>query len=157
MKSFLFALGFFASIQTAFAADVVRPKYPLSCTAAVIAKEMKVTLKDDIPLPTVKYASEVLLVDFQNAVEPQWGFRPDVILNVYVAAANDIYVLDGAADYAGTDRTIDDVLAHELVHFVQVQYKGTLVPDDFSEYEAVLLQQWYRQKFMEQGEDPCAS
>lgn len=136
-------------------ANTVVPKYTPECIAMAIGKEMKITLNEEIPLPDMNYSSQTNLVDFQNAVEAQVGFRPDMFLNIYVPTENDIYVVDEAAMYKN-GRTIDDVIAHELVHFFQVKYEGSLVPSDYEEEEATFLQTWFRQKFMEQGANPCA-
>src|SRR5262245_54477953 len=43
------------------------------------------------PVPVIHFASQTPLGEFQDAIEPQWGFRPDVITNAYAVAANGIY------------------------------------------------------------------
>src|SRR5215218_9134151 len=60
----------------------------------VVADDMHVALRPDIPMPQVHLESTTQLRRFQDAIEPQWGFRPDVFSNAYVASRNEIYLID---------------------------------------------------------------
>ncbi len=81
------------------------------------------TLRPEIPVPAIFVASTTPLAQFQDAIEAQWRFRPDVVLNTYAIARNEIYLYDGAAYFAQRNRTLDDSLAHEFVHYLQAQYR----------------------------------
>lgn len=99
------------------------------------------------PMPEVRFASTTSLVEFQDAIEPQWGFRPSKITNAYVVTKNVIYLMDDAAYYAQHGRCIDDSLAHELTHYVQVKYQGWALDgaDDSIELDAIGVQTSFRE------------
>ena len=105
-----------------------------------VADEMRVTLRPDIPVPQVHLESTTELRRFQDAIEAQWGFRPEAFSNAYVANRNEIYLLDDADYYARLKRTPDDSLAHELVHYIQVRYLGADLEDPSCETEAIAIQ-----------------
>ena len=117
-------------------------------TLAKVLELMKLK-PQQIPLPEVRFASLVSLADFQNDVEPQWGFRPDQVTNVYIAAGNRIYLLDEESFYLEKDRCMDDSLAHELVHFIQVKYLKIPIEqfDDSMEWQAIEVQSQFRDLF----------
>ena len=91
---------------------------------AAVAGEMGMTLRRDVKLPAILMSSETPLKRFQDAVERQWSIRPEQILNAYAVSTNEIYLLDEPGYYVRLRRSIDDSLAHEYVHFIQVRYKG---------------------------------
>jgi hypothetical protein len=97
-------------------------------------------------LPEIRFASQSRLKDFQDDVESQWGFRPEVMTNAYVAHLNRIYLLDSSNFYQKYDRCLDDSMAHELVHFVQVRYMKIPIEqfDDSMEWQAVDVQNEFR-------------
>lgn len=97
--------------------------------------------------PQVLFASQVTLKQFQDDVEPQWGIRPDAITNVYVVDQNKIYLMDDAEYYDKTGRCMDDSLAHELTHFVQVVYEKWDISDDSTEWDAIDVQTWFRETY----------
>lgn len=134
--------------KTAKKIGTARPRYSRECIVRAVAWKKKVTLREDIPLPSVRYGSETPAEEFNDAVEPQWGMRPDIVLNVYVFRFNRIYLLDDAAYYMKMGRFIDDSLAHELVHFLQVKYKDVTEMGDAEEWEAVDIQTWFRGTYM---------
>lgn len=141
--------------MNASASDVVELKYPLACTLEVIAEHMGIALGSE-PLPEIRVASQTTLSEFQDDVEPQWGIRPEVVVNVYVVSANRIYLLDDASYYGKYGRTIDDSLAHELVHYLQVRYqKMDRLDGEAAEYTAVMEQNWFRENYMAKGVSPC--
>ena len=132
-----------------FAAATQPLQYSLEFILQQVLTKSGKTLDANIPLPELKLASQTQLSDFQKDVKDQWGFAPDVVTNVYVAAANRIYLLDDSEYYKKTNRCIDDSLAHELLHYVQVHYKKIPVEqfDDSMEWEAVEVQTWFRENF----------
>lgn len=97
--------------------------------------------------PKILFASKVSLKEFQDDVESQWNFRPDVITNVYVLNKNKIYLMDDAAYYEKTGRCMDDSLAHELTHYVQVVYLQWDIADESLEWDAVDVQTWFRETY----------
>lgn len=150
----LFMLAF---VQFAFAYEAVRSKYSAECLLEAVAEKMYAKLDPSIPLPAVFYGSDVSLKQFQDAVEPQWGLRPEAVLNVYVFSKNEIYLHDDASYYKKFDRFIDDSLAHELAHYVQIKYKGFTAElmDDSAEWQAIEVQTWVRETYLEKGLSPC--
>lgn len=100
-----------------------------------------------IALPKIYFASQIPLKQFQDAVEPQWGMRPDVVSNVFVFAKNEIYLSDDKKYYDKLGRYLDDSLAHELTHYYQYFYQHYDLNDDFLELDAVEVQNWFREKF----------
>jgi hypothetical protein len=112
-----------------------------------VAAKMRITLKDDVPLPKLYYASVVQLGQFLVAVKTQGNIETDKVLNVYIVRNNEIYLNDSAEYYGMYGRTLDDSLAHEFVHYLQVKYHGykTDDMDDSAEEQAVAIQLWFRE------------
>jgi hypothetical protein len=139
------------------ALDVARPLHPVECVFSAVLKEKNLPLRADIPLPAIFFASDIPLKQFQDAVEKQWNMRPHLVLNAYVLDLNQIYLLDEAEYYRKSARFIDDSLAHELVHFVQVKYQGyRFEGDDMSlEMEAIAIQTSIRENYLAKGLAPC--
>lgn len=104
------------------------------------------------PFPEIRFASRMTLAEFQDAMEPQWGIRPNAITNAYAVARNTIYLMDDANYYTSHRRCIDDSLAHELTHYVQVKYQGWVLDgmDDSIETNAIDVQTWFREQFCQQ-------
>lgn len=111
-----------------------------------VARQMNVTLDPDEPLPTIHLESAVPLQQFQDAVVAQWNFRPPKVANVYVIARNEIYLSDDSGYYQRVRRTLDESLAHEFAHFLQVRYFGADLADEACETEAVAVQFAFRDK-----------
>ena len=105
-----------------------------------VARQMNVTLRPDVPLPKIFLESNTPLRRFQEAIAPQWRFRPPVFANAYVMATNEIYLSDDASYYKRRNRTLDDSLAHEFVHYIQVRYRHEDLADDGCEMEAITVQ-----------------
>ncbi len=130
-------------------------RYGEACILRAVADHMGVALRPDVPAPVVYYGSKTPLKQFQDAVEPQWNLRPEVFLNAYVVAKNEVYLFDDAEYYRRMKRSLDDSLAHEYAHYIQVKYKGfTLDGDDSLEGQAVSEQTWFRETFIQH--DPPA-
>lgn len=114
-----------------------------------VASYQQVSLRDDVPVPKIYFESTCPLEQFQNAIEPQWNMRPERFLNAYVIHSNEIYIIDEAAYYEQLGRFIDDSLAHEFAHFLQVKYQGYAVLDsDYLEYVAIEVQTWFRENYL---------
>jgi len=129
--------------------NLVRPQIDPECILKIIAKRMNTQLRPEIPAPTLHFESESDIKEFQDAIEHWWGMRPELISNVFIPRSNQIYLIDDESYYSRVKRSIDDSLAHEYVHFIQVQYKGyDLRTDDTAEYEAIDIQTWFRDTFV---------
>jgi hypothetical protein len=107
---------------------------------------MNVTLRPDEPLPTIHFESSTPLEQFQDAVLSQWRFRPPMISNVYVVTSNEIYLSDDARSYRRMRRTLDESLAHEFTHYLQVRYFAANLADESCETEAVAMQIAFRDR-----------
>jgi hypothetical protein len=116
---------------------------------AEVARRMDITLRPEIPAPAVFFESTTPLRQFQDAIGGQWQFRPHVFANAYSAARNEIYLIDEAAYYERFGRTLDDSLAHEFAHYLQVMYLNASLADDPSlETEAVAVQREFQRHHM---------
>ncbi|MBI5202176.1 MAG: hypothetical protein HY925_11360 [Elusimicrobia bacterium] len=135
----------------------VQPRYSTQCVLDGVLAIMEKRFDPGQPLPRVYFEENTPLAQFQDAVQPQWGVRPDVFLNAYAAARNEIYLINDAEYYERTKRWVDDSLAHELAHYVQVRYKNIPIEqfDDSMEHEAVSVQTEFREKFLKPGVSPC--
>lgn len=113
------------------------------CLLKVVRTKMK-SLKSS-PAPTLKLESHTSLVEFQDAIEKLWGFRPSAFVNVFDANSNTIFLSNTKSRYKHP-RTPVDSLVHELVHFVQVKDQGAGKEDDeYLENQAVQIQTWFRE------------
>lgn len=135
-------------------------RFPMRCTLAAVAKKRNIQLSDSVPAPILYFESSTSVDVFKAAVKQQGHDFPQEFSNayVYVEGKNDIFLIDNPSYYARHGRHIDDSLAHELVHYLQVRYqKYDLNAEEFAELEAVDLQTWYRDTFMtpENGPSPC--
>ena len=112
------------------------PRYILES----VARQMNVTLRADEQVPAIHFESTTPLEQFQDAVAPQWRFRPPLFANVYVVARNEIYLMDDPRYYRRLRRTLDESLAHEFAHYIQTRYLGVNLSDETCEVEAVAIQ-----------------
>ena len=55
------------------------------------------TMRPEVSLPAIYFESQTPLQQFQDVIEPQWGFRPDAFTNAYALQRNEICILDKAA------------------------------------------------------------
>lgn len=108
-----------------------------------VAREMNVTLRPDVPRPEILLESTTPLRRFQDAMAAQWGFRPHVFTNAYAVRSNEIYLTDDPAYYRRLKRTLDESLAHELAHYIQVRYLSADLADESLENDAVAIQGWF--------------
>lgn len=115
----------------------------------VVARRMGITLRPEILAPDVMLQSKTPLSRMQAAAERQWGFRPDVFVTAFAQAGNEIYLIDDATLHERRGGTLDDALAHELVHYLQAKYRKDTLATDWSESEAVAIQTWFRSGYMQ--------
>jgi hypothetical protein len=128
------------------AADAGEPVQPIRLQfdpahiLQAVAHRMNVTLRPEIPLPTILLQSRTPLARFQNAIAVQWKFRPPVYSNAYVVARNEIYLMDDPSYYVRINRTLDESLAHEFAHYIQVHYQNADLEDPSCESDAIAAQ-----------------
>lgn len=139
-----------------------RPRFKTSCVLALVAKRRaRWALDPDKPAPSVLYESETDLPRFQDAVEKQWGGRPERFSNAYSFKTGEVFLIDEAGYYARLKRTPDDSLAHELAHHMQFAYDGADFAKDLTgsyEEEAIDIQTWFRDEVAPTGPSPdCAA
>lgn len=103
--------------------------------------------RPEIPLPELFLSSTTPVEVFQEDIFPQWGFKPDFITNSYVANSNHIYLFDDQTYYTENKRCMDDSMAHELTHYVQLKYRGWDLNDESLEWDAVETQTWFRENY----------
>lgn len=146
LLSTFITLNFFNS-AVALAAAPAELKYtPEKILEFVLAQKNK-PFNPQIEVPKVFVASKTSLKQFQDAIEGQWGFRPDLITNAFAVARNEVYLLDDAEYYKKAGRCMDDSLAHEFVHYVQTKYQNYDLNDESLEWEAVDIQTRFREAF----------
>lgn len=100
-----------------------------------------------IPLPSIHFESRTPLEVFQDAIEAQWGMRPEHFTNAYSVAHNMLFLNDETSYYRRTKRCMDDSLAHELTHYVQSKYQGFDLNDESLEWDAIDVQTAFREAF----------
>jgi hypothetical protein len=135
------------SVATAAAGAPARLRYSLEFILGEVLAAKRLVARSDMPLPALHLESRTPLAVFQDAIEPQWGFRPHVIINAFSARHNAIFLSDEPTYYARFNRCIDDSLAHELVHYVQSKYQDRDLNDDALEAEAIEIQKEFRGRF----------
>lgn len=111
-------------------------------------------------LPAIRVESATPLVEFLTAVKPQ-DSSVDRFSNFYSVSANRIFLIDDAVYYAryakSSRRSMEDSLAHEFVHYLQVKYLGYSVADlatDDAETMAISYQTSFRERYIIGGETP---
>lgn len=121
-----------------------------ACVLEAVAWAMNVRLDPAVPKPAIRLETQTPMKEFADAVEPQWGSRPEIFTNAYSPTANKIFLIEDAGYYTRLRRDIADSLAHEYVHYIQVKYKGTTIGDfgDAEESEAISWQTWFRDNYI---------
>lgn len=122
------------------AAEPIRLRFEPAVILQAVARQMNVTLRPDVPLPTILLASATPLARFQEAIAAQWKFRPPMYANAYVVARNEIYLMDDPDYYRRLGRTLDESLAHEFAHYLQVHYFKADLADPGCETDAIAVQ-----------------
>lgn len=126
---------------------VAKLKYSLDFLIQKTLEMKKQVKRDDVPLPTFHFQSTTPLKQFQDAIEKQWGFRPDVFTNAFSVINNEVYVMDEQDYYDKHGRCMDDSVVHELVHYVQVKYLNWDLADESLEWDAIEVQTEFRKEF----------
>jgi hypothetical protein len=143
-RSLGFAMSLCISMNGVSAAEVriapARLRLDPSIILQQVARQMNVSLRPEVPLPKIFFESTTPLRQFQEAIASQWKFRPRVFANAYVMAKNEIYLSDEPSYYKRRNRSVDDSLAHEFVHYIQVNYRHGNLADDDCEMEAITVQ-----------------
>lgn len=138
------ALALAVSLLTAAGAgepaQTMRLQFDPAYILQAVAARMNVTLRPEVPLPTIHLQSKTPLARFQDAIAVQWNFRPHVYTNAYVVARNEIYLMDDPSYYTRNNRTLDESLAHEFAHYIQVHYQNADLADPSCEGDAVAVQ-----------------
>ena len=147
MKKLFFLITLFLFNNAIMATTPAKLQHPLEFIFEKVLEKKHLDKKAEIPFPKFFYESKTSLKQFQDAIERQWGFRPDVITNAFAVANNEIYILDDASYYKKTERCMDDSIAHELTHYLQVKYQNWDLSDESLEWEAIDVQTAFRAEF----------
>lgn len=124
-------------------AEPLRLRLDPGFVLAQVAGRLGVRLDPAIPPPAVHVESATPIAQFREAIAAQWGFRPHAFGNAYAVERNEIYLIDEPGYYARLGRSLDESLAHELAHYVQVRYLGADLAEPSWEEEAVAVQAWF--------------
>jgi hypothetical protein len=143
----LFVILFFLIPLTTFGKTAAKLRYSKEFIFEKVLELKRQSLKPEVPFPVVYFESKTPLTQFQDAIEEQWGMRPDRITNAFAVKRNEIYMNDDADYYLRTNRCMDDSLAHEMVHYVQAKYQGWDLNDDSLEWEAIDIQTAFREAY----------
>lgn len=144
-KLIIIVLSFLSLSTTAFAArKPAKLKYSLDFLLEKSLEMKKLTKRDDVEVPKFYFKSSTPLKQFQDAIEKQWGFRPDVFTNAFAVDNNEVYILDDAEYYRRNKRCMDDSVVHELVHYIQVKYQNWDLSDESLEWDAIDKQTEFR-------------
>lgn len=148
MRTFLALALLAAPVSAAIRRMPIR--HDPKCVLEAVAFAMNVRLDPAKPLPAIRLETQTPISEFADAVEPQWGSRPEVFTNAYSPSTEKIFLIEDAKYYEKFGRDIADSLAHEYAHYVQVRYKGLRLEDfsDAEEGEAVSVQTWFRDNYI---------
>lgn len=125
-------------------AEPLRLRLEPGFVLAQVAERLGVRLDPAIAPPALHLESATPLAQFRAAIAAQWGFRPHAFGNAYAIERNEIYLIDEPGYYARLGRSLDESLAHELAHYVQVRYLGADLAVPSWEDEAIAVQTWFR-------------
>lgn len=142
-----FSFGAISKPTTVRAKTVAKLQFTTEAILKQVLLKKNLQFKPEIPMPVLNLQSKTPIKKFQDAIEPQWGFRPEAFTNAFIILKNEIYLMDDAAYYKKMKRCIDDSMAHELTHYVQVKYQNYDISDDSLEMEAIDVQTWFRENF----------
>jgi len=172
MRAFLLAVLLAAP---ASAAAPARLRYEPRCILEAVAREINRDIgrhrgpavsaallgaSGAASVPPVRVESRTPLIEFLTAVRPQVP-SVDRFSNFYSVSANVVFLIDDASYYERSGRTsrrsMEDSLAHEFVHYLQVKYLGYSAADlgtDDAEGMAINYQTSFRERYVLGGEDP---
>ncbi len=144
-------------VPSAYAAEPMRSRYSAECILKAIAAYMRSEVK--VAIPKIIYQSETTVEEFQKLGRANFmgGSPPDTVLTMYAYEPNIIFLRDGPENYRD-GKYIEDSLAHELAHFIQVRIRGESAdndPMDLLEGEAVGVQFWFRENYLQKNIPPC--
>jgi len=142
-----------AAVTNGAPVELAKLRFDPRVILEAVARHMQVTLRPDVPMPAIHVESAIPLRKFQDAIEVQWRARPPHVTNAYAIARNEIYLSDDAAFYGRLGRTLDDSLAHELVHYIQAKYLNDDLTSDWCEIQAAEVQSWFRELVVRQDFD----
>lgn len=131
------------------AAGVAKLRHDPQFVLRAVAWHMGIRLSPEVPAPAILLESRTPLSRWRAAAERQWRLRPSAFVSAFVVEENTIYLIDDLASHEQRRSTIDDVLAHELAHYLQARYRKDGFDSDWSEFEAVAVQRWFRARFVE--------
>lgn len=143
MKKF-FVIFAFALSSSAFAKAPAKLQHPIEFIFEKVLEKKHLDKRDEVPFPKFYYQSKTPLKQFQDAIEKQWGFRPDTFTNAFAVANNEVYIMDEADYYRKQKRCMDDSIAHELTHYLQTKYQNWDLSDESLEWEAIDIQTAFR-------------
>lgn len=108
----------------------------------IVAEKMHLKIDENIPKPRIVTNDDITTQEFSKLL----GYPEDFFTAVcpyYFDDINTILVLNDSKLHT---------LAHEFVHYFQIQYRHEDLknaPVDFHEFEAVQIQHWFREKYLE--------
>lgn len=151
--TFLFIIAFVFLAVTTHAEELAKLSYSTEGILDYVLAKKKLARNPEIPLPELHLKSQTSLEVFQSSLVDQWNFLPEIITNVYSVKTNRIFLMDDKAYYDDLKRCIDDSLAHELTHYVQVMYQKWDHEDESLEWDAVDIQTQFREDFCSKHEN----
>ena len=104
---------------------LVALRFSEDCVASAVAGRLGVTLSPDVPLPEVRYKSELRPYEFQAIFGEEYGRdlpAPKSAVTHYFPKANLIVLEDSRFSHLG--RSIDAALAGQLTYFLYYRYRG---------------------------------
>ena len=113
-----------------------------------VARRLDVDLRPNVPPPLVRLESHTPLEHFQDAIEAQWKSRPGVFSNAYATATNEIFLADRRVPGSTRGAALDEMLAHEMVHYIQSRYWRIDLNSEWAEVQACQVQNWFRDTYL---------
>ncbi|MBI3547929.1 MAG: hypothetical protein HY078_02635 [Elusimicrobia bacterium] len=161
-RAFLAAAIAVACCGLLSAEDLAVLRFEPACIFSAVAKHHRVDRRPEIPEPRLLLSSRTTIQEYHRLLGDA-PFKPPVVQNTFLPKHNIILLNDAASLYGKFGRTLDDVAAHEYVHYLQVfytysrEYTMGLITggEDFLEDEAVRTQFWFRDQ-VAAGADVCA-
>ncbi len=167
MKLFCFITTLFAALTSYSAESTIQPEfvsltYSPRCILEAVTTKMSVQLKSEVELPGLFPYSTTSFDYFKQKAQASFpkDFEITFYTNLYSQEHNQIYINDSKPFVGENGRTSDEVLAHELAHYIQSKYLGYDKEDatsDAAEDSAIRVQSWFRGNYMDKKsqESPC--
>jgi hypothetical protein len=127
--------------------EAAKLRYSFEFLLEKVLEKKRHAFRPEVPLPSLHLESQTRLNFFQDAIEAQWGMRPEYFTNAFSINHNMIFLTDDASYYERTGRCMDDSYVHELVHYIQAKYQNWDFNDESLEWEAVDIQTEFRNEF----------